>query len=91
MTTFLERKIFDEEEKVTIKYLRGVLNITQRELAALAKMDITTIKRAENPYKSVRYLTAVQLVKALNTELHNKGELTEEKVLELKHIAMHAL
>ena len=50
MTTLLERKIFEEEEQVTVKYLRGVLQLTQRQLATLAHVDISTIKRAENPY-----------------------------------------
>ena len=89
MTTLLERKIFEEEEQVTVKYLRGVLQLTQRQLATLAHVDISTIKRAENPYGTLRYLTAVRLIKVFNDELHRQGELSESKVLELKHIAMH--
>ena len=91
MATFLERKIFDEEEQVTIKYLRALLRLTQRELAVLAEIDISTIKRAENPRGKLRYMTAIRLICTLNRKLHEQEYLSEDKTLELKHIAMHVM
>ncbi len=89
MKSVLERKIFDEEQQVTLFYLRGLLQITQKELAALAHTDITTIKRAESPNNVIRNPTAVQLVTVLNNELHKQGHLSEGKILLIQHIAMH--
>jgi hypothetical protein len=87
--TFLERKIFQEEEQVAIKYLRGVLQLSQRQLATLAHVDTGTMKRAENPYATLRYLSAARLIDTLNSELQKQGHLGEDKQLQLRHIAMH--
>ncbi len=87
--SFLERKVFDEEQPVTVKYLRGVLQITQKQLANLAHVDVSTIKRAESANNSIRYATALRLINALNDELHKKEYLREEKTLELRNVAMH--
>ena len=78
-TTFLERKLFDEEEQVTVKYLRGLLHLTQKQLAKLAHLDISTIKRAEDPYRTLRYVTAARLIDTLNIqtkEAHGKKRQT---------------
>lgn len=87
--SFLERKIFDEEQPVTVKYLRSLLQLTEKQLAALAQVDIKTIKRAESASNSLQQPTALRLIDAFNSELHKQGFLREEKMLQLHHVAMH--
>ena len=81
LSSFLEQKLFDEEKPVTVEYLRRLLNLTQKQLANLAQIDVKTIKRAENAYNSIRSSSAERVVAALNRELHKRGYLREEKTL----------
>jgi transcriptional regulator with XRE-family HTH domain len=88
ITSFLEQKVFDEEQMVTVRYIRSVLQISRRELASLTGLDGATIKRAETGNGRLRHPTAVHLVEVLNAELHKHGALSEDKTLQLKHVAM---
>jgi len=88
MQSVLERKLFDEEQQVSVKYLRGVLQLTRKELGKIANVDIASIRRAEELSGTLRYLTAARLVTTLNKELDRQGHLSEGKELEVHHVNM---
>jgi len=78
----------DLNKKVSIKELRGILQLTQEGLAKLASVDVGVVKRAESLKKSVQYLTAVRLVNALDKELHTKELLPKDTKLSLNEVEM---
>jgi predicted transcriptional regulator len=80
--------MIDLSEKVTVKELRGILQLTQKQLAELAHVDVGVVKRAESPTKSVQYLTGVRLVNALDNELHKRQLLDVDTKLLITKVAI---
>lgn len=85
---FLERKLFDREEQVAVKYLQSLLHLTQKQLAKFAHLNISNTKRAEDLYKALRYSSTARLVDTLKDELHKQGYLSEDKQLQFHHVAI---
>lgn len=79
----------DLSEKVSIKELRGILQLTQEELAKRANVDVGVVKRAESQKKSVQYLTGIRLVNALDQELHNRNLLDPDTKLLISKVEMN--
>jgi DNA-binding XRE family transcriptional regulator len=69
-------------EKANLKDVRASLRLTQKELAALARVAQQTITDIETEKKRPRRITAYAIVDALNVKLREKGreEITVESL-----------